>query len=103
MKTQPTVRTLCLAFGLSALALSSIGCSSSQIATFDTPEDAVQALSDLADSGDRERAAEMFGQESLEAFPSGDAVADRRAAHRGRARGCAARDARRARRAGRAQ
>lgn len=77
MKTQPTVRTLCLALGFSALALSSIGCRSSQIATFDTPEDAVQALSDLADSGDRERAAEMFGQESLEAFPSGDAVADR--------------------------
>lgn len=46
-------------------------------ATFQTPEDAIQALNELAGSGDAKRAAEIFGASGAELIHSGDDVADR--------------------------
>ncbi len=65
--------------GIAGLLLHLAGCSHPAPGTFDTPEEAVQALHDLIGSGDERRIEELFGPGSLELFRSGDAADDRRA------------------------
>jgi hypothetical protein len=52
-------------------------CSPAQPGTYSTPAEAVQALGNLAGSGDKKKVEEMFGVEGVELFESGDEVADR--------------------------
>ena len=58
---------------LAALA----ACSRAPAGTFETPEAAVQALGELAGSGDFKKAEEMFGADGVELLKSGDDAADR--------------------------
>jgi Protein of unknown function (DUF2950) len=58
---------------LTALA----ACSPAPPGSYSTPEEAVQALGDLAGSGDRKKVEEMFGADAMELFESGDKIADR--------------------------
>src|SRR5688572_3780797 len=52
-------------------------CAPAPAGTYSTPEEAVQALADLAGSGDMKKAEEMFGADGVELLQSGDPVADR--------------------------
>jgi len=52
-------------------------CSPAPPGTFPTPEEAVQALADLAGTGDARKAEEMFGAGGVEFLQSGDAADDR--------------------------
>ncbi len=58
---------------LAALA----ACSSAPAGTYSTPEEAVQALGDLAGSGDTRKSEEMFGADGVDLLKSGDEAADR--------------------------
>jgi len=50
--------------------------------TFKTPEEAVRALAEIAESGDRARADKLFGGDSAELLNSGDEVADKQDAEK---------------------
>jgi hypothetical protein len=52
-------------------------CAPAPAGTYSTPEEAVQALADLAGSGDMKKAEEMFGADGVELLKSGDPAADR--------------------------
>jgi hypothetical protein len=52
-------------------------CSRAPAGTYETPEAAVQALGELAGSGDFKKAEEMFGADGVELLKSGDDAADR--------------------------
>ena len=67
------MRVTCWVVVLAALA----ACSPPPPGTYSTPAEAVQALGELAGSGDMKKVEEMFGAEGVELFQSGDAVADR--------------------------
>ncbi len=58
---------------LAALA----ACSPAPAGTYSTPEEAVQALADLAGSGDSKKSEEMFGTDGVDLLNSGDEAADR--------------------------
>lgn len=58
---------------LAALA----ACSPAPAGTYSTPEEAVQALGDLAGSGDTKKSEEMFGADGVDLLKSGDEAADR--------------------------
>ncbi len=74
MKTpRCTLRTFGLAI---ALGLSS-ACAGARVATFETPDQALLALADVAGTGDAGRTEELFGPGGLELLSSGDEVADR--------------------------
>jgi hypothetical protein len=50
--------------------------------TFKTPEEAVRALAELIESGDRARADQLFGVDSKDLLSSGDEVADKQDAEK---------------------
>ena len=52
-------------------------CERAPAGTYSTPEEAVEALAELAGSGDMKKAEEMFGADGVELLQSGDPVADR--------------------------
>ena len=52
-------------------------CAPEPAGTYSTPEEAVEALADLAGSGDMKKTEEMFGADGVELLRSGDPVADR--------------------------
>lgn len=54
-----------------------VACSPAPPGTYATPAEAVQALGELAGSGDQKTYEEMFGAEGVDLFDSGDPVADR--------------------------
>jgi hypothetical protein len=54
-----------------------IACSRAPKGTFATPEEAVQAVADLAGTGDLQKAEEIFGPGGVELLQSGDPAADR--------------------------
>lgn len=68
-------RTLFLAAGLILVLLSS--CKQESQRVFDTPEAAIQALSELIGQNDDQRVEQVFGPGSLDLFRSGDVDADR--------------------------
>jgi hypothetical protein len=74
-------QVLC-AVGVAGLLLVVTACRREEPGTFATPEEAVQALHDLAGTGDERRAEEIFGAGSLDIFRSGDAADDKEAALR---------------------
>jgi hypothetical protein len=65
------------AFAGAVILAALTACSPAPPGTYSTPEKAVEALGELAGSGDMKKVEEMFGAEGLELFQSGDAVADR--------------------------
>lgn len=69
------LRSFCLAL-IGAAILSALASCSPAPGTYSTPEEAVQALADLAGSGDTKKAEVMFGTEGLELLRSGDEAAD---------------------------
>ncbi len=62
--------------GLTIALLCASGCATSG-RTYSSPEEAMQAVADVAGTGDRQRVEEIFGPEALEVISSGDPVADR--------------------------
>jgi hypothetical protein len=64
------------------LLLAPAGCRRPEPGTFATPEEAVQALHDLAATGDEKRSDEIFGPGSYELFQSGDPQRDKQATAR---------------------
>jgi hypothetical protein len=67
------MKNLCALVLLAALA----ACAPPPPGTYSTPEEAVQALADLAGTGDMKKAEEMFGADGVELLKSGDDAADR--------------------------
>ena len=63
-------------FGV-ALLLTLAACSRAPAGTYSTPLEAVQALGELAGSGDFKKAEVMFGADGVELLKSGDDAADR--------------------------
>ena len=62
---------------LLALAAGSFACASVRQADYATPEEAMQVLADVVETGDHERADQLFGADGRELLRSGDEVADR--------------------------
>lgn len=61
-----------------ALALcAALACSRPPPGTFATPEEAMQAIADLAGTGDKRKSEEIFGASGVELLSSGDPEADR--------------------------
>jgi len=67
----------CFVLGLAMLLGATVGCSSPPPGTFATPEEAMQAIRDLAGEGHRHTAEEIFGPGGAELLRSGDEIADR--------------------------
>ncbi len=65
-----------------AAALGLLACSRAPKGTFETPEQAVQALAEIAGKGDTARVVEIFGPDGPELLDSGDADDDREDAQR---------------------
>ena len=72
-RTHPVSIVLTLAATLGAIS----GCKSTELATFETPEEAIRAIADVAGTGDHERIEQLFGPDGVELLRSGDEVADR--------------------------
>lgn len=72
-----TTRWPSLLLGLAASAGATSACRSAPLAAFETPEQAMRALADLAGTGDEGRAEQLFGPDGVELLRSGDEVADR--------------------------
>jgi hypothetical protein len=62
---------------VSLAALLAIACSRAPKGTFETPEEAVQAIADLAGTGDEKKIEEIFGANGVDLLRSGDEAADR--------------------------
>lgn len=63
---------------VAVLMLASLAaCSPAPAGTYATPEEAVQAIADIAGKGDAKKVEEMFGPTGVELLQSGDAEADR--------------------------
>jgi len=62
---------------LAPIFCGSFACSSTHYAAFDTPEDAMHAVAELASISNPARAEEVFGAGGVEMLKSGDPVADR--------------------------
>jgi hypothetical protein len=60
--------------GLAAL-LTLLACSRAPKGTFETPEEAMQAIAEIAGKRDTARIVEIFGPDGPEMFSSGDEVA----------------------------
>ena len=76
MKTADRLRHFCLNLVGVVVLVTLAACSPAPAGTYSTPEEAVQALGDLAGSGDVKKTEEMFGADALDMFDSGDEVAD---------------------------
>lgn len=63
-------------FGVAVL-IALAACARAPAGTYSTPEEAVQALGELAGSGDFKKAEVMFGADGVELLKSGDDAADR--------------------------
>lgn len=72
-RTHPLSRVLTLAAILGALS----ACKSTPLATFETPEEAMRAIAEVAGTDGMERAEQLFGSNGVELLRSGDEVADR--------------------------
>jgi hypothetical protein len=59
-----------------ALLVTCLGCASSKLATFDTPDKAMWAIADAVGTDDSQRVEELFGEDGIELIRSGDEVAD---------------------------
>lgn len=70
--------------GMAALACL-VGCAHAPVGTYATPEEAVQAVAEFADSNDPALAAEVFGPTGAELLESGDPAEDREDAQQVRA------------------
>ena len=77
MTTARKLRSFHLILAQAAVLATLVACSPAPPGTFATPEEAVQALADLAGSGDTKKAEEMFGAGGMELLRSGDDFADR--------------------------
>ena len=77
MNTAIQLRHFCLTLAGIMVLAALPACSPAPPGTYKTPEEAVQALADLAGSGDNKKAEEMFGADGVELLQSGDEVADR--------------------------
>jgi hypothetical protein len=76
MNTANQLRNFCLTL-VGVLVLATLAaCSPAPAGTYSTPEEAVQALADLAGSGDSKKTEEMFGADGMELLDSGDEAAD---------------------------
>ncbi len=74
--TKHQLRNVYLALACAALAAFA-ACSRPPAGTYATPEEAIQAIADLAGTGDTQKAEEIFGPGGAEFLRSGDAAADR--------------------------
>ena len=59
-----------------SLVLAASGCATSGM-TYATPREAMDAVADVAGTGDEARAEQIFGSDAIDVISSGDAVADR--------------------------
>jgi hypothetical protein len=75
--TATQLRNFCLTLIQLAALTALVGCSRPPAGTFATPEEAVQAIADLAGTGDTARAEEIFGAGGAELIQSGDEADDR--------------------------
>ena len=66
-----------LRLGLVAALAALVGCAHAPAGTYATPEDAVQAIAEIAGTGDTAKAEEIFGPSGTELLQSGDEAADR--------------------------
>jgi hypothetical protein len=71
------MRSRLVQLALVVLASASASCASPPLATFESPEEAMHALADLAGTQDLERAEQLFGPDGVALLRSGDDVADR--------------------------
>ncbi|MBN1417580.1 MAG: DUF2950 domain-containing protein [Planctomycetes bacterium] len=69
---------LAIVAALAAIGLGAAGCTTIHQETFASPEEAITAMADVANSGDRARAEALLGVPEAEALGSGDETADRR-------------------------
>ena len=76
MRKADRLNRFCLALFTVAVLSALAACSRAPAGTYSTPEEAVQALGDVAGSGDMKKAEEMFGADGVELLHSGDAAAD---------------------------
>jgi hypothetical protein len=84
--TNAHTHTLASRFVLPVAALAFAACASTRASgTFESPERAMQALAEVAGSGDEQAAEELFGADGIELLRSGDEVADHADALRVRA------------------
>lgn len=77
MITAHQLRNCCLTIAGGLVLATLVACSPAPPGTFSTPEEAVQALADLAGTGDSMKAEEMFGADGVALLKSGDDEADR--------------------------
>jgi hypothetical protein len=81
MNSNKLCAPIAAALGL-GVSLFAVACSRAPSGTFETPEQAVQAVASLAEAGDIAKVDEVFGAGALELFDSGDPDADREDAQR---------------------
>ena len=82
MKTTDTLGIRRLALSLAPVLCDSVACISSEYAAFDTPEDAMHAVAELASISNPVRAQAVFGEGGVALLKSGNAAADRADAQR---------------------
>jgi hypothetical protein len=71
------LRGIVLGLGFAAALGAALACTRTPPGTFATPEEAMQALADLAGTGDKQKAEEIFTPSGVELLSSGDPAADR--------------------------
>jgi hypothetical protein len=71
------LRELALGLGFAVALGAALACTRTAPGTFATPEEAMQALADLAGTGDKQKAEEIFTPSGIDLLSSGDAADDR--------------------------
>ena len=71
------LRAFALGLGLAAALGAALACTRTPPGTFATPEEAMQALADLAGTGDKQKAEEIFTPSGVDLLSSGDPDDDR--------------------------
>jgi hypothetical protein len=77
MITANQLRGFCLTLAEVVVLAALAACSPAPAGTYSTPEKAVQALADLAGTGDSKKSEDVFGADGWELLQSGDEAADR--------------------------
>ena len=72
-----SLREFALGLGFAVVLGAALACTRPEPGTFATPEEAMQALADLAGTGDKQKAEEIFTPSGVDLLSSGDAAADR--------------------------
>jgi hypothetical protein len=72
-----TLRRFALGLGFALALGAAFACTRTQPGTFATPEEAMQALADLAGTGDTQKSEEIFTPSGVELLSSGDPADDR--------------------------